>query len=519
MTFKSSCQRTLIPALLGLTMLFQGCGEGPQAGLTVEVETPGGRLLPKSILTVTFNDDLIPEDSVWGRWHQGDYLKFDPPVTGRYQWQNTRQFVFTPDGGWPLATDYTVKAGDVLLDMSPEFDRFKGKPTFTLQTEELLIGSAYTYWVQVPGGEKELRVSLMFNTSVDVLDPGCLVFSNGNQSYTHEAVGEVAGTQHNYLIHAEDPAFLEITIPEDCPYVRKQANTRITVTPVEDLKIHNAEAVSDAPEPYFAIFTSQKVLAGAIREFVSIDPQQDFELRETDYGFDLIPSEFRTGTEYYLTCMKGMPGTLFGAVLKEDYGTALAFGEPDPQISFDHPSARYLSSRGSKAVSCLITGIPSVELSVYKVFENNLSGFLENGMRWDYDYVWDDETDDGRYYEYRYYDISGSGQLVHQRNHKNRRPAAKGHEPAAHHGFYRQAGRVQRHLCGPHRRPGTQVPYRLEHRIVVGHRLTGQKGRKRLLRLREPAPFGQAGGQYRNPAHLPAQPGHGIEAHGARRRG
>ncbi|HEY8402122.1 MAG TPA: MG2 domain-containing protein, partial [Cytophagaceae bacterium] len=80
----------------------------------------------------------------------------------------------------------------------------------------------------------------------------------------------------------------------------------------------------------------------------------------------------------------------------------VVFGQQEPHVSFVSKKGIYLSSKGDKNVGIKIINIPKINVSVYKIYANNILSYLRsNNSYYYYDYY------DDYYYDYGY----GSGSL------------------------------------------------------------------------------------------------------------
>ncbi len=81
---------------------------------------------------------------------------------------------------------------------------------------------------------------------------------------------------------------------------------------------------------------------------------------------------------YIITLDKKLTGE-YGGKLKDDKTIQANFGTLDPTITFTNTKGMYLSSKGFRNVALNIVEVQKVELTVVKVYENNLLQLFNKG--------------------------------------------------------------------------------------------------------------------------------------------
>ncbi len=55
-----------------------------------------------------FDKNLAP-DSVLTQWQTTEYVKFDPPISGKFMWKNANELIFSPAKSLAPSTEYTAE--------------------------------------------------------------------------------------------------------------------------------------------------------------------------------------------------------------------------------------------------------------------------------------------------------------------------------------------------------------------------------------------------------------------------
>ncbi|MDO9255543.1 MAG: Ig-like domain-containing protein [Bacteroidales bacterium] len=128
-------------ALLGLSLA--SCSNFNS--LKVKKTNFGDEVLRAQNLVFTFNKELLNDSSLINRWDSVQYLKFEPPIPGKFMWTGKSELTFSPMGSLLPATNYTATLSDELLRYKKEKYSIKDKP-LTFHTPFLNIISINTFW-------------------------------------------------------------------------------------------------------------------------------------------------------------------------------------------------------------------------------------------------------------------------------------------------------------------------------------------------------------------------------------
>jgi alpha-2-macroglobulin len=179
-----------------------------------------------------------------------------------------------------------------------------------------------------------------------------------------------------------------------------------------NLSVTGMTAQHSGTEGTVIVNTSQPVNEEGLKAKLSLSPNISFEVSATDEGFVITSTSFKADQSYELTIAQTVKG-IFGGRLKQEHNGQIVFGKLDPSIAFTNNDGIYLSTQGLKNVGINIVSVPKVQLTIVKVYENNLEQLIRSGKRYGYLYS-EDEDDDGSG-SFEYYDTEHLGDTVFTR--------------------------------------------------------------------------------------------------------
>lgn len=372
-------------------------------------------------LTFLFDQDVLPSDSLVGRWLQEEFLKIEPAVEGRYQWTSANELLFSPARGFKPATDYTISLQPAILAMNSQLKSWKGETTFQATTPDLKIYTAYPSWSLSEGNQPEVTVAVTFSIPVlPSIVQQHISFEIDGQAVDHTLISDDMSERMAFRLApaptGDKQASIAIQLQQIDQWNRTPSKASAILSNRDDLKINKIIAEASGVTAVIKVYTSQQITNEAILKHLEIDPKVELEVESADFGFILNSNDFASGREYNILLKKNLTGRL-GGTLKKDYRQTVGFGELSPEITFLDEKAIYLDKGGEANLEVRMVQLDEVKVSVYKVFENNISQFIQRGKRWGSYYNY---TDDGYYdyYDYRYFEISDAGQLIFEQDYK-----------------------------------------------------------------------------------------------------
>jgi len=356
-------------------------------------------------LVFTFNKELISDSRLINIWDSTQYIKFEPPIPGKFMWTDKAELTFSPYGAMLPASAYKATLNKELVKNSKEKFSIDDKPLL-FHTPFLQILSINSFWSlsEEITSQVEVRCQISFNNPVSPSKLKSLLKL------------QVSGKEMSFrIITQNDAETIEVAFAYDPQVADNEAKGEViiqkglfcaggntsTTEPVKSgflipskdkLTITAIESGFDNGKGYIDVLTSQPVLAVGLSGFISTIPALDIQAELLSNGFR-VKGEFLGSQSYTLNVKKGVK-SLLGRELEEDYTTVVSFADPVPYISFTEHNAIYLSTKGERNLGVNIINVPKVKVSVFKIFENNIQHYMRQGKNWDYDY------EDDQYYDY-----------------------------------------------------------------------------------------------------------------------
>jgi len=368
-------------------------------------------------LKFTFNQDLFP-DSLLNQWDTIQYLVFEPPVQGKFKRISKNELLFSPSLKFLPSTDYKVSLTNNLLAFSPE--------DYGISTEEIKFHTLYlemeyvnAFWAinRDNPNDIEVRLQVGFNQQVEPEDLKKLLTVSINGKSV-EPTPVTLNPSHKIEFRIADPGVepdkvipVKIKIEKGLScfnsdwLTTKRISNQVDLPPRDILMVREMIPHFESGEGAIIIRTSQPLGSANIKNYITIDPELDFEAELLDDGIKL-KGAFVEGNTYQIRVSGKIKG-VFGNEMGDAYSQMVSFGKVDPYIAFTDKSGVYLTSKGSRNLGLKIVSIPDLKISVFKVYENNILHYLREGQSWDWMYR------DGRYWDLYGYDFNQNfGQVI-----------------------------------------------------------------------------------------------------------
>ncbi len=381
-------------------ILFSACNFFNKDKVTLNGKNFGDEIDLQQNLTFSFSEDLAA-DSLMEDWLATEYIKFSPEVKGKFQWKTPRELVFSPELGFLPSTDYEATLTNELVANLPEKDKklkLDGETTIKFHTPYLTLINSEAYWGANTQGGAEMRLNLNFNYRVNPAEVGKLttiaveqqnatfrLLTNENAATVQLAVAPAAGVKYDKKV-ADIRIGKGLTLPEG-KYEAAEMKFETEIPDQQDFRVLNVAGIYEAESPVINITTNQAVgmTPAQIAQSVQVEPAVQTEVTVTEFGF-LLKGKFESSANYKITVQKNLRGIL-GSNLADNFEQFVAFSEMQPSIKFPNRKAVYLTSKGQRNVVVQILGVPKVRISVYKIFNNNINGYLRDKVGFsDYNY-------------------------------------------------------------------------------------------------------------------------------------
>ena len=368
-------------------------------------------------LVFTFNKDVAP-DSLVSAWDTTELIHFEPSVNGRFKWNSATELVFSPETGFMPCTEYTARPTNLI---AKRYKKRFGVNTDAMHfhTAPLRVTSSNISWVRGKNSSNVMvQLDLAFNYNIDLGTAvnKLKITSNGNPvnvSAENSGPGKVLSLQFMPVTDKDESTPLKvqlssgITIMGTSKTSNKDTTMDMEIPSRFNLEITNIDAQHTGTEGLVTINTSQPVMDNNLKSMISLNPSVPFEVSLNESGFTITSPKFLASQTYQITISSRMEGA-FGGKMKSDYVDDITFGTLKPAITFANTKGMYLSGAGFKNIALNIVNIPSVQVIITKVYENNLEHFLRNSKDWDYHY----DRDDNEGGSYQYYDVKNLGDTI-----------------------------------------------------------------------------------------------------------
>lgn len=392
--------------------------KSPFSGDTVELQSRNfaNEINLQQNLEFVFSEDL-PHDTLIDKWVSTEYIKFSPEVKGKFKWDSKRRLIFSPEMSFKPSTDYLATLTDELVANLPDKEKkltISGEKEYKFHTPYLALIATQALWVVNTQGNPEVRLNLEFNYKVNPAEVATLTnLTLENQTINFKVEkAEIApiiqlALQTTQGIKLEGK-LLNVLIKKGLKIPNSgveatELKMNVEVPEGTDFKITQVTGETLGTSPAIFVSTNQAIgmTPKQIKELASIEPKvEGVEIEMADFGF-YVKGKFDFQGSYKITIQKNLQGVL-GNGLSESFEQYITFGELAPSIAFASKKSVYLTSKGQKNIAVKIFGIEKVNVSVYKIFNNNINNFLREKVGF-YNYSYSDESD------YYYYSDSYSG--------------------------------------------------------------------------------------------------------------
>lgn len=360
----------------------------------------------KQNLVFNFSKDIYP-DSLLQRWDSTAYIEFTPKVAGEFKWNSSSELVFSPSIGFEPGMNYTATISRKVLKHAKK-QYYLGKHDFAFHTAPLRVINTHLSWTRGKSmANIMVQLDMELNYEVDLnAAAGKIALSSGSTPITSSNLGSGTGKtismQFMPLNDLDQETPLKIEMKKGIPLSgTSYTSTKDTLINAGipsryNLEVTGLQAEHSGTEGTITVNTSQPLDETHLKEMVSLEPSVKFDVEATDAGFIINSKLLKADQTYELNISQKLEGQ-FGGKMKHDYSEQVVFGKLEPRISFLNQKGMYLSSQGYKNMALSIVNVPKLEVTVIKVYENNIEQFIKKDKRDHYTY--DDDDQDGHWFE------------------------------------------------------------------------------------------------------------------------
>jgi len=331
---------------------------------------------------------MVPPESV-DVWIEPDFLEIEPPLEGKCKWNSQKELRFYPEEQLQPSTEYLLEVSQKIVKSKDK--RLSGKRSFQFQSARITVDK-YTHEYRIDEkkpGLANLYITLEFNYEIppsDLQDKLRIRFEKGedinfkieqkNASRILTAVSDplpLKDIDRKIQLHIDKnlkPADGTLSLFEDY-------DVTFAMPARERLVVESAYPETSDETGWITVKFSTPVAIEAIRDFIRIEPDISFHLQR-NHRYIHIHGEFSSGEIYVVTLKKGFLA-LNGSQLENEFSTAIEMRELEPYSGFVTQGI-FLPQKGNLNVGIETINIDKLELSVEKVFINNLVYFLNTNQ-------------------------------------------------------------------------------------------------------------------------------------------
>ncbi|NLW61913.1 MAG: hypothetical protein GX056_05830, partial [Synergistaceae bacterium] len=378
MIWKTS-ERNLLGILLVIALILLSFGALPAPGVgekefLIKNFTPQGEVRGRIELKAVFNRDAAPENSI-GRSLSSEELpfKFTPAIQGTGKWVNATTFVYYPKAGLlEKATLYTATAKAGLRDK--EGLLLSGKQSFLFNTAPpIFIGAKQTdFDIERETVSYELEFSLPVSPArlrgyTDVKE------TSGKPVEFQIVQGPASRKVMMNVLTPGSPKNMRLSISAGMPAAAGNLGLAkgisVSLDIVQNMEMRDSNAFSRINNGEIYVETTAPVDFSKAGAFIELTPKSSYTIEPRDRGFAVVGA-FEPQDRVKLTVRKGFPA-LGGKPLGVEWQRTFIFPEKEPEIRFTAPG-RILSPAGSMRIPIETVNIDTVQILVWKLFENNI---------------------------------------------------------------------------------------------------------------------------------------------------
>lgn len=366
-----------------LVFILISCSSGDEIGISRFSPRDETELLTN--VEIVFTNDLAPRDTL-GKWSDEQFLEFDPPVTGKFKWVDSRTLFFSPDAPLKPIQEYKVNVSNTVLfnkDLRVDF------PEQKFRTKSFEVTGADFFW----SPEKEtktlnIQVNLKFNYAVSPAELQKFLKAelnaewSGNIDIKSEEPAEVIALELAGLKMSEKPIDIELVVENGLISVfgkgplEDSRSFEYNLPAFNRLSITGVSSGFDGSKGWIDIYTTQMADEKEVSKFISIDPAKKFTTSVYDNKIRLYIESGDTKA-ILLDIKKGLPGEYSGK-LEFDFTQMISLTELRPSLNFINADQEYLLKSGQRNIELNCVNIKAVEIEVSQIFDVNLVHFLED---------------------------------------------------------------------------------------------------------------------------------------------
>ncbi|MDD2716528.1 MAG: MG2 domain-containing protein [Candidatus Wallbacteria bacterium] len=399
--------------ILILAIILSGCGEQPKikpakqiaaAAKTLETSQKPVSAIPRisqvtaeahMISSITFGL-ISPEDRISVRFSsveveagqigvplKKEVFSFTPPLAGSTRWDDGQTLIFVPQDPLKMRQKYLGKldksklfpdsTGMVLKEIPFEFET-TGREISDLAAGFELVDTADPASLVYKG-----RIKLSQKTSLEVLVSGIKLNCKGTPLELKIAdLGEERefGFQSGPYQRTDEDQEYSLHVDAAALGLAKNRDEIFHLPPLKYFAVENLREKMQGKKLFAEIaFSDLLDERKDYQGFVQLQELGSFKLKAVG-KFLVLNGDFQSGKTYQIRVLKGLKSR-WGTELTSDWTGEVTFRDMQPAVEFCR-SGYLLPTSANKKIDFRTANVRKVHLLVKKVFENNLSYFIQD---------------------------------------------------------------------------------------------------------------------------------------------
>ncbi|ACL69722.1 alpha-2-macroglobulin family protein [Halothermothrix orenii] len=352
------------------------------------IKHPEGEVDPRANLYIKFSKKIV-DNNIVGNTISDGMVRLKPFVPGSYRWIKGDELCFLPEEPLNPSTEYEliIKPGVIKSDQY----RLNGEKRYTFQTGRFKVLSfkidvtdSWGEWLKLEGKlsfnypvsfkelEKYLRLYLYSEKEGEISSLNYYLKPSSDSNEFKVIVHRVKLEDKNHKIKLLINKGL--TCKDGGQGLLKDYVKLSRIINEDPIKVGYIRTQSGFNQGEIRIDFSNPVEEESIEAFVTVTPEVPYNIEVAHDDIYLISKEFKPGRVFTVTLKKGLPSKN-AAPLARNYTRNLRIPDLDPVVRFKSPGY-YLSKKGNKNIVLETVNIDEVDMSIYKIYPNNLVHFL-----------------------------------------------------------------------------------------------------------------------------------------------
>ena len=269
----------------------------------------------KTNLSFVFSQNIATNEML-NKWDTTQFIRFTPPIQGKFQWKTTNELIFSPAQAFPPSTDFKGQITEKVAQMTNGLSLGKDI-SFNFHTPYLKIENAKAFWKLSATDKTKTAIgaSLQLNNEIDpkTIADKLNVTLNGSQ-LKYEIVS--LNNTDNLQLEIAYANINEQDLPIQFSFAsgvnvlnsnwtsKENIETETTLDSPSNLRIDGVEAQHDGSEGRITVATSQQINSSNLKDLISVNPKVPFEIEQSVNGFSLVSAAFDAAALYELKILK-----------------------------------------------------------------------------------------------------------------------------------------------------------------------------------------------------------------------